>query len=165
MKNQHFRHQALQGITMPAKSAPRASQDPLKRSRDDPKRPQEVPRPLQDSSKRPQDHPKRLQDSPMKHQNLAKKLQDRPRSRQDHPKVIFSQLCSIIARSHQEDPRNCQDQHIRSSELLSLHTSEPPGLRVPAANCLGGICEAQTISSSSLENGGGAGLETTNWSA
>ena len=32
------------------------------------------------------------------------------------------------------------------NELLSLHTSEPPGLRVPAANCLGGIREAQTIS-------------------
>ena len=32
-----------------------------------------------------------------------------------------------------------------SSELLSLYASEPPGLRVPAAKCLGGIREAQTI--------------------
>ena len=35
---------------------------------------------------------------------------------------------------------------IRASELLSLHVSEPPGLRVLAAWCIGGIREAQTIS-------------------
>ena len=47
----------------------------------------------------------------------------------------------------QAGPRGFQDQYIRASKLPSLHTSEPPGLRVPAANCLGGIREAQTISS------------------
>ena len=58
---------------------------------------------------------------------------------------LIKHICWKFSRSHQEDPRSCQDQHIKASELLSLHASEPLGLRVPAAKCLCGCREAQTI--------------------
>ena len=56
--------------------------------------------------------------------------------------------CWKFSRRYQEDPRGFQDQHMRASEFLSFHASEPPGLREPADRCLGGIREAQTISTS-----------------
>ena len=126
--------------------------------REAPRTPQELPRQPQELPRPPQDCPKSHSNSPKRPQNPPKRLQDRPKK---PPRPSQSNLFSIVlnnhysfkkhkcwkfARSHQEDPRSCQDQHIRSSELLSLHASEPPGLRVPAANCLGGIREAQTIS-------------------
>ena len=108
--------------------------------------PQELPRPPQDHPKSSQDHPQSPPNSPKRAQNPPERLQDRPKK---PPRPSQSNPFSIVlnnTRSHQEDPRSFQDQHIRSSELLSLHTSEPLRLRVPAANCLGGIREAQTIS-------------------
>lgn len=46
----------------------------------------------------------------------------------------------------QEDPSGFENQHTMASELPSLHAPEPPSLRLPAANCSGGIRQAQTIS-------------------
>ena len=51
----------------------------------------------------------------------------------------------MFSRSHHEDPRDFQDQHVRAYELLDLHKSQPPNRQVRAAKCLGGIREAQTI--------------------
>ena len=96
----------------------------------------------------PKTHPRHPPDPP-------KPPQDAPRGRfGSHLGVIFDcfslKIAPSASRWHQDgifqkDPRTFQDQHIRASELLSLRASEPPSLRVPAAKCLGGIREAQTI--------------------
>ena len=113
---------------------------PPKRSQDRPKSPQRPPkRPSETPSSDPKNNPR----GPGRSHFFAKS---------------FFQMCSIslishqdvywkLFRSHQKDPRTYKDQHIRASELLSLHTSEPLRLRVPAANCLRGIREALTIAS------------------
>ena len=114
--------------------------------------PQELPRPPQDRPKSSQDHPKSLPNSPKRAQTPCKKLQDRPKKPSDHRRVIDSELCSIIIIFLQNKNFGSSPEAIKEiqeaakiNELLSLHTSEPPGLRVPAAKCLGGCREAQTI--------------------
>ena len=103
-----------------------------------------------------QDHaktaPRASQTAPREPKTLLKGFKIAPRSPQDHPRVIDSELCSIIIIFLQNKNFGSSPEAIKEiqeaakiNELLSLHTSEPPGLRVPAANCLGGIREAQTI--------------------
>ena len=97
------------------KIAPRGSQDP-------PRQPQGVQIPLRRLPKKP----------------------PRP-SQQSSFSSVLKNNCFNMNIFVGSSPRSCQDQHIRATELLSLHASQPPSLRVPAANCLGGIREAQTI--------------------
>ena len=96
--------------------------------------------------------PRASQTAPGEPKTLLKGFKIAPRSPQDHPRVIDSELCSIIIILLQNKNFGSSPEAIKEiqeaakiNELLSLHTSEPPGLRVPAAKCLGGICEAQTI--------------------
>ena len=122
---------------------------------DRPERPQDLSRPHQDRPKSAQDHPKSYPNSPKRPQNHPKEASRSPQEPQRSSQSNLSSIvldnfyfptkhtCCKLDRSNQEDPRSCQDQNIRSSELLSLYASEPSGLRVPAGSCLGGICEAQ----------------------
>ena len=98
---------------------------------DRPERPQDRPKSSQDHPKSSQDHPQSPPNSPKRAQNPPERLQDRPkkppRPSQSNPFSIVLNHHYLLtkhkswkyARSHQEDPRSCQDQHIRSSELRS----------------------------------------------
>ena len=131
-----------------------------KKPQDRPKRPQG---PLQEASRSPQEAPKTLPRGRQRDLSPPKTPPSGPKNaprgpERSHlsPKSSFAIVLNNhwflmkndnwkFQRSHRKDPRTFQDQHVRASELPSLHASEPPSLRVPAAKCLGGIREAQTI--------------------
>ena len=98
--------------------------------------PQELPRPPQDRPKSSQDHPKSLPNSPKRAQNPSKRLQDRPKkpprpSQSNRFWIVLNNHYFLtkqkfwkFARSHQGDPRSCQDQ--RASEPPHIWASRPP---------------------------------------
>ena len=100
--------------------------------------------------------PRGSQDPPTQRQGVQSPLRRLPKkpprpSQQSSFSRVLKNNCFNMNIFVGSSPRSCQDQHIiRAFELLSLHTSQPPSLRVPAANCLGGIREAQTINPQSL---------------
>ena len=126
---------------------------PMTPLQEGPRPPQEAPRPPQEAPRSPQEPSKTPQEAVRDPSSGPKNNPRGPGRSHLFPKSSFSNvlnkldfLIKIFIGSFQEAIKKIQElPKINMSEPPSFQASMPLSLRVPAAKCLGGIREAQTI--------------------